>query len=194
MPQPIKSLSIKINPHSLIERPDIACRIAVITSLWTDVEDELAFQFGAATLMQPAVAAAILGRVANVTTRLDMIETAFELAFPTDVVSRFQDELKPQIRKRSSERARLVHCHWVLHPDYPEHLIHVRGLTDPQMQMTAYTLKDFIEIEVRLLELSVALKEFAKSFAPYLQKREPAKSFWQLSSPDPPDDEAKPRL
>lgn len=180
MPQPI-SVALELKPWAAAERPELACRIAIITTLWTEIEDEIALLFAYATKAEPAVSTVILGQVNNLNARLDMVEAAIRHSLSGESADSFRDNLRKEIKKRAGERTTVIHCHWTTHKDYPDHLISTRGLTDPQITMWAYSLKDFVDIETRLGQLLISLKEFAQALAQNHPPPAATKSYWQLT-------------
>ena len=181
MPQPIKGkINIKIAPAACATRPELASRIAVISSMWSEIEDEIAFLYALAMRTEPAWAAATLGRVSNLGTRLDMLETALELSFSQPAATRFRTLLRKPIRDRAGERARVIHCHWAVHDRYPDDLIRVVGITDPSLHMERYDLKDFLSIELRLLKLLLSLKEFAQSLIGKDTEEFHGRDYWRM--------------
>lgn len=188
MPQPTTGkINIRVSASDLLQRPEHATLLAIIAAHWAEIEDELALIFAYVAGTIPALAASVLGKVNNLNTRLEMVQTAIEVGIGTAAAARFERELRPAIRKRAGERSKIVHSQWAVHEEYPDAIIRTNGLSDPQITMEVYDLKDLAEIEKRLLDVQLALK----SFAQYLQSCErstlPGTDFWH---PTPSEDQA----
>ena len=113
-----------------------------------------------------------------------MIEAALALSFPPKAAEDFR-YLKPTIRRRAGERNNVVHCHWIAHDDYPDHLLHQLGLKDPELTVTKFSQKDFLEIQLRLAQLLLALMQFLAELPPCLDGEARLKSHWRPVETDP---------
>jgi hypothetical protein len=179
------NVNLTIAPEEILTKPELAAQIALIASYWAWIEDEMTFLFAMLMQTSPVLAAAVYGRVNSVVARLDMIEAAMKLIAPPDYVKRFRKELRDKLRKASNARAQIVHSQWTTHPDYPDCLIRCGGPTDPQVSHLAFRLSDFREIQIRLLETAIALKEFAQSLARDSGFPTPSIDGWRPLAPDP---------
>lgn len=159
MPQPIKKINLKIDPQALAQRPELAAHIAIISSQWATVENRLAHIFALVMEDRKEISKAVLAEVTNVRTRLEMITRALEQTAPPEFAERFRT-LYPDILKRAGERARTVHAIWCIHEDFPDYLIRFEGEGDPTLKIDKYSAKDFQEIELRLLDLELALTDY----------------------------------
>jgi len=155
----------------------------MIAVAWAGIENELAILFCLSMAAVPAVAAAVLGRITNIGNKLEVVVTAMEYGLSESAAKAFRKDFMDSIRKRAKERNTVIHAIWLTHEDYPERLIRTAGLADPEMEMTAYSLKDFIDIELRLVELHLALKQFAQSLLASPASLSPPKSSWTVRAP-----------
>jgi hypothetical protein len=182
---PIKvTLTLNIDATALKRKPELACHIAVIAGWWQEIEDEMAWIFAYAMETDPALAAMVFGRVNSMLAKLEMIEGAIAHSVSEAAAEIFKKRHREAIRKCASERNHVVHAHWACHPDYPDRLIRMTGLADPQLAMLAYDERDFLEIEFRAMSVLRDLKEFAQSLPDRRQLKEPTRSAWKL--PDNP--------
>ena len=62
----------------------------------------------------------------------------------------WQKELRPELRRRAKERNRVVHGHWGVNDDLPDHLI-LHGEDNQHMR---YSLRDFEDIADRIIATS----------------------------------------
>jgi len=188
MPTEFKG-AVKVDAFALEERQDLAARIGVISSLWAQIEDELALIFAYALNTMPAIATATLGNVFSVPTKLNMLHTALELRFPEDVVAPFL-KLKKRTRTTAKTRAWVIHAAWTIHADHPNALIRCAGITDPRLGMLIYTRRDFVEIEMQLLQLHIDLRKYGQSLATSreLTVEERMQKYWSLTGLQPPSD------
>lgn len=122
MPQEIKGkINVKVDPRAIAKQPRLAARIGIISSLWAEIEDEIAFLFAVTMQTDLAIAAASLRNVFSLAVRLDMLRTIMSLRFPDEAVKRF-DPLYKKIKARGKERSRIVHSLWTVHKGHPKAL------------------------------------------------------------------------
>lgn len=183
MPQELKGrIDVKCNALGLVDRPKLAARIGVICSLWTEIEDQLAFLFVLGMQTDPAIACSVLGEVVSLSVKLDMIRTALKLRFPEEAFQPF-DKLSRDLKAAAKKRNRIIHGLWTIHEEHPTALLRLDGITDPKLRIEKYELRDFAEIELRLVQQNVDLRRFYESLLPYLQRteREQRERYWHLS-------------
>lgn len=187
MPQPVK-ISLALNFDDLRQRPDLAIMISEVLTLWSAAEDELAIIFSCSLHSEPAVAAAVLGCTANLGTRLAMIHTALKLGINEALAAQFRKELEPKIKSAARRRAKVAHAIWTIHADYPEDLIRFDGTASPTLESERWNRKDFLELQLAMAELQLALRKFSQTLpeamlAAATTERPP---YWRLVPPDPP--------
>lgn len=182
MPKNI-DVSVKADPLSVLSKPDLAAQIVAISCHWTEIEDELITLYAYAMGTDPALAAVTLGRVNSFPARLEMIKAALEHSVSINAARRFEG-MREEIRKCAGLRSDVVHCHWMTHEDYPDCLIRMKGLSDPQLAQWAWSSSDFAERALRLVTLHVALKEFYYSLWEEIRSAAPTKPAWKSSVHD----------
>jgi hypothetical protein len=179
MPKKI-DISVEVDPTGVLSKPELAAQIVAISCHWNDIEDELITLYAYAMNSDPALAAVTLGRVNSSAARLDMIKAALEHSVSMSAARRF-DSMRKEIRKCAGLRSNVIHCHWMTHDDYPDHLIRMKGLSDPHLLLWAWSLGDFAECALRLVTLHVALKEFYYSLYEEIRSASPTKPAWKSS-------------
>ena len=112
-----------------MDRPEIAARIGLVVTEWAAFERLLAqmfatmlFGMGMAERTGEEISLQALGALESLTARLDVISAVLKPRIPDELYMHFQKNLKPEIRRRASERARIVHGPWMLCDDYPDDL------------------------------------------------------------------------
>lgn len=180
MPKQI-SISLKLDPLKLDSKGDLARHFPIIISQWTDVEDELAILFAAALGTEPAKAVTVLRRVNAIYTRLGMIRDGYW--HDLFAARLFQKEFDEEIRKCSNVRAEIVHSHWSTDDSYPDCLIRTAGLSDRQLKQFAYDEQDFLEIQIRLGQLTLDLKQFSQFLLSGQLSEEAKLPYWRRSAP-----------
>ena len=164
MPQPLKpGCTLHYHYGVVKERPNHAIGIALVSSTWAALEVDLILMFTYA-LFAPAFdpreqEAASVARKAweameSLKARLDFIESVLKSKIPDDLFRRFVEEVKPEIRRRVSERNRVVHGYWCTSPECPEDLV----LHD-EIPMR-YTIKDFEDIASRINGTLLMVSEY----------------------------------
>lgn len=187
MPEEIEGkIKLRVIPWAIRKRPQLGVHIGVISSIWSDIEEQLIWLFVFTVQAEAPLAAAILGEVFSVATKLNIIETAMQMRFSSQALKPWR-RLTRRIKKAASERNEIVHSMWTLHRKHPRALIRVAGISDPKMRLWKYTLGDFLEIERRLLEVSRDLRQFVQSLEPSLEltDEERRERFWRLTAPTP---------
>jgi len=182
MPKNIE-VSVATNPLSVLSKPDLAAQIVAISCHWTDIEDELTNIYAYALNADPVLAAVTLGRVNSFPARLDMIKVTLEISISINAARRF-DAMRKEIRKCSGFRSDVIHCHWMTHDDYPDCLIRMIGLSDPDLRQWAWSSRDFAECALRLAKLHEALQEFYYSLHEEIRSAAPTKPAWKSSAHD----------
>ena len=180
MPKPI-NVSVGSNPLSVLSKPDLAVQIVAISCHWTDIEDELITLYAYAMNSDPALAAVTLGRVNSFPARLDMIKAALEHSVSINAARRF-DDMRKELRRCAGLRSEVIHCHWMTHEEYPDCLIRMKGLSDPDLAQWAWSSSDFAERAQRLAKLHLALKEFYYSLHEEIRSAAPTKPAWKSSA------------
>ena len=127
------------------------------------------FAFG--MLTQAAMSAAVLGCTSNLATKLAMVQTALDLGVSREVAVSFATTIAPRVRKVASRRNRIAHSTWTTHPDYPDDLIRVASLTNPDLGIERWSPRDFAELMLALAELQLQLRQFLKTL-PQLVRRQ----------------------
>lgn len=173
MPKPVTGLHLRIDPHALLSRPELAAHIALVSTQWSVIEDRLAHIYAMAMGANVDACFVSLAKVINIRTRLDMIAAVLERAVSEKMAADFE-KLKKLVTRRSAERARIVHSIWCVDDGYPEALIRWRGSSDPELRFEAYDAADFSLIELHLVEVEARLTEFAERLARVIQERNPA--------------------
>lgn len=189
MPQPVR-ISINIGPNDLEGSP-LTPHIAKIANLWAQIEGDLALLFAHGMMGEPAIAAAVMGNVANLATRLSMIRTALTLGVSQEAGDAFWKRFEQRIRKASKPRNRVVHSIWLQHADYPGDLIRTSGIMSPIIETERYQLSDFLEIEIALAKLWRDLKVFYESLPTEFPRADfgDQPPFWRPTEPDPPTED-----
>lgn len=184
MPTEIKKIQVTAEPQALRAEPELAAHIGIISSFWAEVEERLALLFAFAMRTEPAVSATALGEVFSVPTKLNMIRSVLKLRVSKNLITAF-DDLAKNLKKRAKERNRIVHGLWTTHPKHPRSLLRMAGVTDPELKVEKYVLRDFVEIEMRLVRQIVDLVEFSQlaASAPKLKGTTKKALFWQPTGP-----------
>lgn len=182
MPKNI-DVSVKADPLSVLSKPELAAQIVSISCHWAEIEDELITLYAYAMNADPALAAITLGRVNSFAARLDMIKAVLEHSVSINAARRFE-AMRKELRKCAGLRSDVIHCLWMTHDDYPDCLIRMRGLSDPQLAQWAWSSKDFAACALRLVKLHVALREFYYSLYEEIRTAAPTKPAWKSSVHD----------
>ena len=178
MPQPFsKDRSVSWYDRAIMDRPEMAARIGLVTTQWAIFENILAQMF-ATMLFGPDVREAIaeatlidggenvaltikgteslgetislqaLGALESLTAKLDVISAVLKPRISDELYLHFQNDLRKDIRRRARERNRVVHGPWALCDDYPDDLIYTR----PGEKWMRYTAKDLDNIVTHINE------------------------------------------
>ena len=174
MPQPFPvEPSLRWYDHAIMNRPEIAARIGLVVTEWAAFERLLAqmfaamlFGMGMAEHTGEAISLQALGALESLSARLDVISAVLKPRIPDELYLHFRDNLKPEIRRRASERARVVHGPWMLCDDYPDDLIYA-PLGERRMRYTATDLDNIAThiIDTRdnvigfLMQVRIALQQ-----------------------------------
>lgn len=161
MPQPVgfKAYHLDDNVQSLRDRPDHLMRIGLVAAAWACVERQLIYVFAAGlffTTHAEKTASTALATIESLSARLDIIGALLKPRIPKELFDEFAVELLPEIRRRSRERNLIVHSHWGVAEEYPEHIIQIRDddpndLYQPAEENMIYTTKDLDEIVGRIV-------------------------------------------
>jgi hypothetical protein len=156
--------------------------IGVISTIWSEIEEELTWLYVAGMKTEPAIAAATLGKVLSLQVRLDMIYAALSMRFSKKTAAPFL-ALSKRVKKVSKKRNQVMHALWATHRSHPKSLLRLRGLTDPTLKVEKWQLADFLDTAAILLRLQIALRLFALSLAPSQEQtiEEQRESFWHLT-------------
>ena len=189
MPFPLKpGYSLQYRPRLLMEFPEHAARIGLISAEWTALENELAhtvafslFAFSSSERGAQKITTTVLGAIDSLAARLDMIEAILKPRIPEDWYLRFVNDIKPELRRRARERNRIVHGHWQACSKYPKDLILGTFDEDP-MRYTTNCLDDIADrINQTLNSVATYLMNLQQIVGPTLPP------FPLLSSPPPKD-------
>jgi hypothetical protein len=146
------------------QRPLHAAGIAAVTSEWAALEDQL-IQTLARSLFAfskeggYAIATTILEAVESTSIRLEAIAALLETRIPPEDFKFFSENLRPEIRKRASERNKVAHNNWFVHDGYPEHLI-----TLEDGRYVKYSVQDFTDIADRIIAATTRVTVFLVRF------------------------------
>jgi hypothetical protein len=182
MPRKISG-DIKLDPEALLKKPELAAHIGVVSSYWTELEDELVSLYAYAMRTNPVMAAVAFGRVNSLIARLDMVEIALGFSFSLEAQTYFRKNLRDKISGCSRHRSEVIHSIWTVRDDLPDCLIRTKGLTDPKIELWAYTYRDFRELELKILELNIALKKFGQNLANGSEFVGQEKPGWKIRAP-----------
>ena len=156
MPQPFPiEPSLRWYDRAVMDRPEIAARIGLVVTEWAAFERLLAHMFatmlfggGMAEHTGETISLQVLGALESLSPRLDVISAVLKPRIPGELYMHFQKKLIPEIRRRSRERARVVHGPWMLCDDYPDDLIYA----PPGEKRMLYTAKDLDNIATHIID------------------------------------------
>lgn len=207
MPQPVhftRAIHFEFVPDAVLQRPELAARIAVISGLWNEIEARIA-SFLSALAGGDATVISVFLAIKNDGAKRSTIDTISELKLSPDDHTRFQAILK-LIGERYSDRNKVIHGAWGISKEYPDKLLwadirettllhisvmnlspgeRVAALIKAQKKISVYGMADFLEIEKRLMAAYEELRTFSR---PFMQR-----AFGPLSRIDPPTTLTPPR-
>ncbi len=165
MPQPlVEGCQLEYRPMLLKDRPERAMGIALVAAEWAALENHLIqlFKFCLFALQGESqtsgqIAQTAWENIGNLNTRLDLLESIARQRIPLDLLQEFKDTIKPEIRRRSIERNRVVHGHWHLCDKYPDDVI--LESYEPSRRLR-YNVHDFDDIAARIISTSNLLATF----------------------------------
>jgi len=187
MPQPVHfSTRIPFNfePGGLSERPELATQIAIISSLWNEIEARISAFLAALAGSESKTVIAVYLAIKNDGAKRATIDTITQQKLSATDFARFQ-EIMRTIGARYNDRNKVVHGAWAISPKYPNKLLWadvretVSLMTDMigidhdepqrqkkliahQKQLMVYGLSDFKRIEGRMRAAYDELCAFTK--------------------------------
>lgn len=160
MPQPVNQAGAR--PHKLmLDRPDLAARIAAIAAQWTQVEismaELLAAAFGSSELTEDGahmiarnwIALTAIREVSNIRGRMDIMDATLGAVLDQNNSTLLPEwtALKDDLFKRGRERNDVVHGDWSISDQYPDDLI----LEERKGRCLLYTAQDLDNILDRIV-------------------------------------------
>ncbi|MEH6697366.1 MAG: hypothetical protein V7672_01570 [Brevundimonas sp.] len=172
MPQPLRftdGLTFRGGADILLERPALAAQMGNIVANWVLIEDDLmilyGFLMGVYIDLKPGfappthpVARQIFSVVESFNARLELVEELCKWV-ASDELESFSC-FRKSVRRVSSGRNLVAHGNWRLCAKYPDDLI----LEPPFGHSIRYTLGDFRDINVRILEARKELRQIIQRF------------------------------
>jgi hypothetical protein len=176
--------SLKIDPNTLADRPELAAQIGIIAALWARVEMWLGVILGDLLSTQPKFGLAMYFAIVSTSARADTIAAAAAERLDATAMAEFEKLLK-SIRARGRERNRIVHSNWGISEKHPDAIVSVatddqikfwhissRNIEDKpgaweqalwrELKPTAYKMSDFLQTRERLNMLIGDIQEFRK--------------------------------
>ena len=190
MPQPVHyshKIDFNFTPASLLERPELAARIALISGLWNEIEARIIAFLAIMANEQAKMAISIFFAVKNDAAKRATIETISHQNLSPADFDRFQEVLS-ETGKRYNERNTMVHGLWGVSAKYPDKLLwadiknttmlHVdmlkmaqpsfkpeereKRLIQSQKEFVVYSKKDFDDIIARMNGTYEQLSNFSR--------------------------------
>jgi hypothetical protein len=163
MPQPVQG-TFSYRPKILLQqRPAHAARIGLVVAEWAALEEHLvemfAYSLFAMALEERGamqVAKTALEQIDSLTVRLEVMGGLLKTRVKPEEHKYFAETLRPEIRKRASERNRVAHSNWMLCDTEPDYYV-VARFPDGDFK---YSLKDFEDISDRIIETSNNIATF----------------------------------
>jgi hypothetical protein len=191
MPQPVhysQPIHFEFEPTSLLQRPQLAARIAMISAAWNDVEARIAAFLAALSGNEAQTVISIFLALRIDSAKRSTIDTISVLKLSTTDHERFQEILK-DLNKRYGERNTMVHGNWGVSEKYPNKLLwadirdttimsanmmklvgdqHAKErramLIEVQKKFMVYGEADFIKISDRMIAAYDELRDFTRPF------------------------------
>lgn len=123
MPQPLaKKGGVSFEPATVLQRPLLASRIAVISGIATHTEMTMGSLLTVLLGAEAGIAATLYTAIENDGARMAVLKAIAARGLKPDQTARF-DELLKKMRKRAPERNTVVHGVWGASDDYADALI-----------------------------------------------------------------------
>lgn len=155
MPQPLDTFSLHWRHGAILERAEHAKGIALVITEWAALEDLLIMLFVNSLFPRDKAgdAASNIAYIAwetldSLTTRLSLIDALLKKRVSGELYTHFAEKIKPEIRRRSAERNRIVHGKLYLCDSYPDDIV----LAYRDERPMRYTAKDLRDIADRIEE------------------------------------------
>jgi hypothetical protein len=134
MPQPLKQpTALNLSPCAIESQPKLTTLIVAISNRWNSIELLMSMLLSFMLRTERRVGVALYFSAASLQLRLELIVATARVAAPSDKLKTIE-ELTAQVRKRSGDRNKLVHCAWATSPDFPDALIR----TEPAVYLAAW--------------------------------------------------------
>src|SRR5262249_15181621 len=196
MPQPIhfrEPIQIDLRAEAIMERPEFAKHIALISALWNRIDATLATLLAALLGTEARTGMTMYFAIQADGSKKAVLVAIVSLQMTTTEKGEFQTIMQ-DVSKRICERNNVIHGAWGISPSYPGKLLWsdsrdatraFMGFTETarrptafdewagtlmelQKRMLVYEEQDFINIEQRLTATANKLRDFC---APFLAKR-----------------------
>jgi len=172
MPQPIRTksghgFSARYEPFRVLERPNLAAKIGLVSTAWSGIEERLAILLS--IILNPSQKGrdlfghAILNSVISIPAKINIFNSVIRVSRDSRKYKVLVDRLLPEVRTRAEERNRVIHAIWGVSISYPNDLIALPTwdrMVDPPIR---YTEKDFDDIFKRITDTNDKLKAFHDS-------------------------------
>lgn len=125
MPQPIpssKTISFDFRRNAVLQRPELAARIAAILSHWNEIESRIALFMAALMGGEAKTIVNVYLAIQSDGAKKATIDTVTELKLPLARLAEFR-EIQKDIGSRYAERNKAVHGSWGISPEYPDSLL-----------------------------------------------------------------------
>jgi hypothetical protein len=148
----------------LSKRPHHAAGIGLVVAEWAALEEQL-IQTLVLSLFAFSkeggydIARTMLDTIDSITIRLEVIGAILKTRIPADAYTFFDNDLRREIRHRSTERNRIVHGNWCVDDHYPDDVI-----TRIDGRYVKYTVKDFTDIAERIIATTQKATQFLAQF------------------------------
>jgi hypothetical protein len=125
MPQPVHfstRIPFSFAPEGLLERPELATQIAIISSLWNEIEARISAFLAALVGSESKTVIAVYLAIKNDGAKRATIDTITQQKLSATDFARFQEILRT-IGSRYNDRNKVVHGAWAISPKYPGKLL-----------------------------------------------------------------------
>ena len=169
MPQALDRVPHTLEPHRLLERADLAARIAEISVWWALIEENLNGLL-ISMLFKGELATSGLIRemfkgIINIDVRFHLLVTVGGMRLSKTLYEDLKKLLK-QIRRRAGERNDYIHRQWAISSQYPDALIRLpteaeRKIGHKAPKFMVYKERDFLATIDRLQELNTLILDLS---------------------------------
>lgn len=185
MPHPVHyshRITFKFNPLAVLERPELAAHVTVISQYWNEIDSRIGAYLAALMGDESIVAVSVYLNIQNDGAKRAAIDTITSLKLSPEEYQKLQAILR-KIGDRYGERNDAIHGAWGVSPEYPDALLWADTrhsarfiaaaataskppsddeIIEYQKRLMVYRLQDFQNIEGRLRAVYEELCEFTR--------------------------------